>query len=103
MAMRRATVVLKRSKMKPVGKVMKLFMKDAKVKMSENLSSWALQSGGETGRAQEPGVEGANLCSTLDFLPDGHPAWLPSGAAPDASDSLPLESSPLGEPKCDCP
>lgn len=28
---------------------MKLFMKEAKVKMSENLSSCALQSGGEKG------------------------------------------------------
>lgn len=55
MAMRRATVVLNLSKMKPAGNVMKLFMKDARVKMSENLSSWALQSGGEKGRSQ--GVE----------------------------------------------
>lgn len=28
---------------------MKLFMKDPRVKISENLSSWALQSGGEKG------------------------------------------------------
>lgn len=47
-------MVLKRSKMKPVGNVMKLFMKEATVKMSENCSSWALQSGREKRRSQEP-------------------------------------------------
>ena len=46
-------MVLKRSKMKPVGNVMKLFMKEATVKMSENCSSWALQSGREKRRSQE--------------------------------------------------
>lgn len=40
-------MVLNLSKMKPAGNVIKLFMKDPRVKMSENLSSWALQSGGK--------------------------------------------------------
>lgn len=51
---------------------MKLFMKDARVKMSENLSSWALQSGGEKGQSQEPRVGG----------PASHSSSLPAGWAP---------------------
>lgn len=42
----RAARVPKRSKMHPVGKVMKLFMKEPMVKMSENCSSCSLQPGG---------------------------------------------------------
>lgn len=46
MATRRATAVPKRSKMKPMGKVMKLFMKEPMVKTRENCSSCRLQSAG---------------------------------------------------------
>lgn len=46
MATRRATVVPKRSKMKPMGKVTKLFMKEPMVKTRENCSSCQLQSAG---------------------------------------------------------
>lgn len=64
---------------------MKLFVKDAKVKMSENLSSWALQSG----ESKTSGAQGgwAKLLSILAFLPGGHPTWLRSRAAPSISDS----------------
>lgn len=76
-------MVLKRSKMKPVGNVMKLFMKEATVKMSENCSSWALQSGREKRRSQEPRMgrliplhlhppaRSRAASSSLDSLPGG--------------------------------
>lgn len=75
MAMRRAAMVPKRSKMTPMGKVMKLFMKEPMVKTRENCSSCLLQSGdgrkwgmgtrrrgrGDTG-TQAPGDTGQQRC-----------------------------------------
>lgn len=78
-------------------------VKDVKVKMSENLSSWALQSRGEKARPEEPRVDG----------PTSRPSW-PScqvGTQPGSPLGQPLpsltapmvESFPLGELKCECP
>lgn len=73
MAMRRATVVPKRSKMKPMGKVMKLFMKEPMVKTRENCSSWRLQSAGRpsvgTGTRGHRAAQGIR---TVGTQPWGH-------------------------------
>lgn len=59
--MRRAAVVPKRSKTTPMGKVMKLFMKEPMVKTRENCSSCPLQSGdGHRWGMGTPGIRGGH-------------------------------------------
>lgn len=103
MAMRRAAVVPKRSKTTPMGKVMKLFMKEPMVKTRENCSSCPLQSGdghkwgmgtrrqghGDTGNTrgagtQAPGDTGQQRCR-------GH--W----ACGDTTDMTTLETWTAGQ------
>lgn len=76
---------------------MKLFMKDAKVKMSENLSSWALQSGGDRVRYQEPRVDRPTSCPSWPSCQRALGQPLPSWTA------CLVESSPSGKLKRDCP
>ena len=75
---------------------MKLIVKEARVKMSENRSSRALHSGGETGPSQESRQMG-HPPPVPAFLAGRHPACSQSRAASSIWDSLPRGKLPLSQ------